>query len=247
MSAAPSQSDNYFPLCRPAIRDAGFPALNRTACAVRRAFPPFTMSSALSATSASRLTLLPDPRFKGIAPHLEDWLDTTGRHITAANFASLLDPLMRRMLADAFEDARAHEGLIWLLEPDGTQLTVAWQTGPATASAPGKSIPSGAGLQGLVLASQQPHCANGLCNDPNHDHQLDDMLGGVLCSEVIVPFYIARQLKGVVTALQHKPSPDAPDPEGFDPESLEEIELLSTSLGRLLDYRLLCQALDIEE
>ena len=205
------------------------------------------MSSAISASSGSRLTLLPDPRFKGIAPHLEEWIDTTGRHITAANFASLLDPLMRRMLADAFEDARAHEGLIWLLEPDGSQLTVAWQTGAATTAAPGTSVPAGAGLHGLVLASQQPHCANSLCTDPNHDHQLDAMLGGVICSEVIVPFYIARQLKGVVTALQLKPSLESPDPDGFDPESLEEIELLATSLGRLLDYRLLCQALDIEE
>jgi GAF domain-containing protein len=194
-----------------------------------------------------RLTLLPDPRLTSVAPLLEERLEMTGRHVTAENFSSLLDPLMRRMLADAFEDARAHEGLIWLLDSDASQLAVAWQTGPATSQWSGTRVPAGTGLHGLVLASQQPHCANRLYTNPDHDHTLDQRLGGILCAEVIVPFYIAHQLKGLVTALQTKPDADAPDPPGFDPESLEEIELLSTSLGRLLDYRLQCLALGIEE
>jgi len=205
------------------------------------------MSTPSPASGGERLTLLPDPRLTSLAPLLEERLETTGRHVVAENFASLLDPLMRRMLADAFEDARAHEGLIWLLEPDGKELTVAWQTGPATRDWPGTRIPAGERLPGLVLASQQPHCANHLYTNPQNDHELERRLGGLLCAVVIVPFYIARQLKGVVMALQTKPDATANDPSGFDPEALEEIELLSTSLGRLLDYRLLCLALGIEE
>ena len=204
-------------------------------------------TSSTPAAGGERLTLLPDPRLKNVAAPLEEWLEMSGRHVTAENFASLLDPLMRRMLADAFEDARAHEGLIWLLEPDGRTLAVAWQTGQGTREWLGTRLPSGSGLQGLVIASQQPHCANRIYTNPQHDPELDRRLGGILCAEIIVPFYIARQLKGVVTALQTKPDSTSSDPSGFDPESLEEIELLSTSLGRLLDYRLLCQALAIEE
>lgn len=206
-----------------------------------------SMSSISSAPAGERLTLLPDQRLKNVAAPLEEWLETSGRHVVAENFGSLLDPLMRRMLADAFEDARAHEGLIWLLEPDGKMLKVAWQTGQGTREWQGTSVPAGTGLQGLVLASQQPHCANKIYTNPQHDQELDRRLGGVLCAEVIVPFYIARQLKGVVTALQTKPDAAAEDPAGFDPEAMEEIELVATSLGRLLDYRLMCVALGMEE
>ncbi len=204
------------------------------------------MSTPPNEPAGERLTLLPDPRLTSVAPLLEERLEMTGRHVAAANFPSLLDSLMKRMLADAFEDAKAHEGLVWLLEPGGKELTVAWQTGPGTRGWPGTRMPAG-GLHGLVLASQQPHCANQLYLNPQHDRELDRRLGGVLCAEIIVPFYIARQLKGVVAALQTKPDDTAPDPPGFDPEALEEIELLSTSLGRLLDYRLLCLALGVEE
>ena len=136
---------------------------------------------------------------------------------------------------------------VFVVGPDGRELTLAWQTGPGTRDWPGTRLPAGSGLHGLVLASQQPHCANQLYLNPRHDRELDRRLGGVLCAEVIVPFYIARQLKGVVVALQTKPAADSPDPSGFDPEALEEIELLATSLGRLLDYRLLCLALGVDE
>ncbi len=205
------------------------------------------MSMHASTPPGERLTLLPDPQLTRLAPLLEERLETSGRHVTAANFASLLDSLMIRMMRDAFEDAQAHEGLVWLLEPDGQELALAWQTGDVTRDWSGMHLPPGAGLHGLVLASQQPHCANQLYLNPRHDREWDRRLGGVLCAEVMVPFYIARQLKGVVVALQTKPDDGAPDPPGFDPEALEEIELLSTSLGRLLDYRLLCLALGIEE
>jgi hypothetical protein len=179
---------------------------------------------------------------------LERRLEMTGRHIAAGNLGSLLDALMRRMLLDAFDDARAHEGLVWLLEPGARELTVAWQTGAATRNWTGSMrLPAGSGLQGLVLASQQAHCANQLYANPQHDRELDRRIGGILCAEIIVPLYIARQLKGLVVALQVKPDDAAEDPDGFDLQCLEEIELLAASFGRLLDYRLLCTALGIEE
>src|SRR5688572_16833746 len=106
------------------------------------------MSTTPIPPAGERLTLLPDPRLTSVAPLLEERLEMTGRHVTAANFASILDSLMRRMLTDAFEDAKAHEGLVWLLEPDGRELTVAWQTGPATRDWRGTRVPAGSGLHG---------------------------------------------------------------------------------------------------
>src|SRR5436190_17252403 len=112
------------------------------------------MSTPSNELPGERLTLLPDPQFSSVAPLLEQRLEMTGRHIAAGNLGSLLDSLMRRMLDDAFEDAKAHEGLVWLLEPDARELTVAWQTGAATRNWTGTMhLPAGTGLQGLVLAS----------------------------------------------------------------------------------------------
>lgn len=75
---------------------------------------------------------------------------------------------------------------------------------------------------------------------------MESEIGAVVCAEIIVPFYMARQFKGLVVALQLKSGPAAPDPGGFSPKSLEEIELMSTCLGRLLDYQLICTALGME-
>jgi GAF domain len=194
-----------------------------------------------------RLTFFPDPRVAELTAILEDRLLAAARQVTAERFASMLDPLFERMIVDAFGDTEAHEGIIMLLEKDETELAVAYQVGPASGPWLGARVPAGAGLRGMVLASQQPFCGNDLYNNPQHDRTLDERIGLVLCATVIVPFYFGRQLRGLIAAMQYKPADSAPDPKGFSPESLEKIELLSTGLGRLLDYRLFCAALGMEE
>jgi hypothetical protein len=195
----------------------------------------------------TRLTFFPDPRVTELAAILQDRLLAAARQVTAQRFASILDPLLVRMIADAFDDTKAHEGVIMLLGSDEKEFTVAHQVGPASGAWLGSRIAAGTGLRGMVLASQQPFCGNALYNNPQHDRTLDEKIGLVLCATVIVPFYFGRQLRGLIEAMQLKPDGSAPDPEGFSPKSLEEIELLSTNLGRLLDYRLFCAALGMEE
>jgi hypothetical protein len=195
---------------------------------------------------SQRLTLLPDPRLSAATSIVEERLESAGRQVTGENFASLVDSLMERTIADAFADARAHVGLILVLGPDGSELTVSWQTGGAGAGLRGQRLPAGKGRRGLVLASQQAFCGNQEGTDPLQDRSLEAEMGAVVSAEIIVPFYFARQLKGLVVALQMKPHKDAPDPEGFSRENLEEVELLSTSLGRLLDHHFICCALGLE-
>ncbi|MGI8603172.1 MAG: GAF domain-containing protein [Verrucomicrobiales bacterium] len=206
----------------------------------------FPRPAPLPPVAGERLTLLPDPRFTAAIPIIEERLEVTGRQVTGDNFASLLDSLMERMIADAFADARTHVGIILLLGDDARELTVAYQVGSVGADWRGRRIPAGQGRRGLVLASQQAFCGNHQQTDPLQDHSIEAEMGAVVSAEIIVPFYFARQLKGLVVALQMKPRPEAPDPDGFSREALEVIELLSTSLGRLLDYRLICSALGME-
>lgn len=184
-----------------------------------------------------------------------------GRQVTGENFGSLLDSLMERMITDAFLDVKADTGLILLRGPDGGELTVAHQFGGAGKNLRGLNLPAGTGRRGLVLASQQPFCGNDQEEDPLKPHSLAAALEKAVRAEIIVPFYLGRQFKGLIIALQTQPlspagspalstvpdlpgaSSGQPQPEGFCPRCLEEIELLSTSLGRLLDYQLICTAL----
>lgn len=206
-------------------------------------FPPSAARPTVSGTGP-RLVFLPDPRVTAAAPLLEERLEMAGRQITGENFGSLLDSLMERMIGDAFLDVKAHTGLILLRGPDGgAELTVAHQVGGAGQNLRGLTLPAGSGRRGLVLASQQAFCGNDQGEDPLRENSLAAALGVVVCAEIIVPLYLARQFKGLIVALQHKSAADQPDPEGFCPRCLEEMELLSTSLGRLVDYQLICTAL----
>ncbi|MES2709933.1 MAG: hypothetical protein V4726_25270 [Verrucomicrobiota bacterium] len=209
--------------------------------------------------AGARLTFLPDPRVSAAAPLLEERLEMAGRQVTGENFGSLLDSLMERMITDAFLDVKADTGLILLRGPDGNELAVAHQVGGAGKNLRGLNLPAGTGRRGLVLASQQPFCGNGQEEDALKPHSLAAALERAVRAEIIVPFYLGRQFKGLIIALQTQPPPPAgssstvldlpgassgrPEPEGFCPRCLEEIELLSTSLGRLLDYQLICTAL----
>ncbi|MDB6135200.1 MAG: hypothetical protein JWM59_3443 [Verrucomicrobiales bacterium] len=214
-----------------------------------------------------RLVFLPDPRVTSAAPLLEERLESAGRQVTAENFQSLLDSLMERLIADAFLDVKASTGLILLRSADGGELTVAHQIqagaeGGSIKPVCGHSLPAGTGRRGLVLASQQPFCGNDQGDDPLRENSLAMLLECVIHAEIIVPFYFARQFKGLIVALQTvdglsgqrgpgegtfagfgAPVPSPAAGEGFSPRCLEEMELMSTCLGRLLDYQLICSAL----
>lgn len=220
--------------------------------AVRSGRPPVGGSS-------PRLVFLPDPRVVAAAPVLEERLEMAGRQVTGENFASLLDSLMERMIADAYFDVKADTGLILLRDDSGAELTVAHQVGSPDKNVRGSKLPAGCGRRGLVLASQQAFCGNDQGEDPLTPGSLAALLGCRIQAEIIVPFYLARHFKGLIVALQSRPlgnPADLPElsnltdlsdptkqPPGFCPKCLEEMELLSTSLGRLLDYQLICSAL----
>lgn len=97
--------------------------------------------------AGERLTLLPDAKLAA-ALMLEQRLEVAGRQVTGANFASLLDSLLERMIADAFQDVRAQVGLILLKSSEGSELTVAYQAGSAGADWRGRKIPQGRGGAG---------------------------------------------------------------------------------------------------
>lgn len=198
-------------------------------------------------SNTTRLRWLPDPR---VAPHaqaIEERVAQFSTGIRAANFMEFLDPLMQRLVADCFRDARVHEGVIWMLDGEGTHLLCACQVGPASSRLLNFRLPLDTGLASMVLAMQQPFCENHLAANRQAPSRLEERLGVIMCSRILVPFFIAGKARGVVAAYQTKTAMEEPDPAGFEPDAVEEMSLLARLLGRLLDHKLLCAAIGLEE
>jgi hypothetical protein len=190
---------------------------------------------------------LPEPRVAGLAPAIEERISHFASLIRAANFVEFLDPLMTRMLAGSFRDAGAHEGMLWLLDSEKKHLDTAWQIGPQSARLLNLRLPLDSGVAGMVLAMQQPFCENNLGQNRAAASLLDEKLGVIVCSRVLVPFFLAGRMRGLVACYQTKPTEDAPDPPGFDPDAVEEMTLVARLLSRLMDHKLLCAATGVEE
>jgi len=67
------------------------------------------------------------------------------------------------------------------------------------------------------------------------------------CAMLAVPLAFGREMRGVISAVKLKaPDSTAPDPPGFSGEDLRFAELVTTTVGCLLDAKLLelCLGLD---
>lgn len=190
---------------------------------------------------------LPDPR---VAPHaqaIEERVGNFAAHIRPATFTEFLDPLMVRLFADCLRDAGAHEGVVWLTDREQKFLLCAYNQGPHSDRLNNLKVPVDAGLSGMILATQQPFCENNLSQNRAAASTLEERLGVIMCCRVLVPFFIAGKMRGVLAAYQFKNTLGCPEPGGFTPEAVEELNLLSRLLGRLLDHKLLCAAIGLEE
>lgn len=205
------------------------------------------MSSYADLGNTTSMRWLPDPR---VAPHaqaIEERVGNFASHIRPATFTEFLDPLMIRLAADCFRDAGAHEGVFWLADKEQKNLLCGYQQGPHSDRLNNFKVPVDSGLSGMILATQQPFCENNLSQNRAAASTLEERLGVIVCSRVLVPFFIAGKMRGVLAAYQFKPTLDSPEPPGFTPEAVEELNLLSRLFGRLLDHKLLCAAIGLEE
>ncbi len=198
-------------------------------------------------SNTTRIRWLPDPRVAAYAAAIEERVAQFSGHILAQNFMEFVDPLMQRMIADCFRDAAAHEGVIWMLDAEQKNLHCACQLGPASTKLANFVQALDTGISGMVLAMQQPFCENSLAANRASASTLEEKLGVIICSRILVPFLIAGKVRGIVACYQTKPSLDASDPSGFAEDAVEEMSLLARVLGRLFDYKLLCAATGVDE
>jgi len=192
----------------------------------------------------SSLNLLPEPAFAELKPLLNERLERIAASLRPEQFASLLDPVMRQVLEQGFALAGAHEGTLWLVDGAGEDLVPAFNNGPNAGRFVGQfRQPLREGLICMVFANEQPFIENQLDHNIKQSRMLDTHLGVQTYALIAVPFYFLQRCRGVVSCVQLK-SGERHDLAGFAPKHLDAVQLASSVVGRLLEYRLLSSAVD---
>lgn len=194
------------------------------------------------------MTVFPEERITALRPVIEAQLREVASRVGDAGFEEFFEAPLRALLVDAFNRVGAHEGSVWLLDEAREFLIPRFNSGPNAAKFVNtfrQSVRSG--MVGMVVATEQPICENGMCQHPSQDKALNDMLRLEACAMVAVPFYFLGELRGVISCVQLKAmgSPD-PDPPGFSPDALRTLQSTAGLLSRLVEHRLLALCLGLE-
>ncbi len=192
---------------------------------------------------AERFTVTPDPRLADLAPGLRERLALLGERVTPPALGTLLDPLMRAVLAAGFREAAADEGTVWLLDRGRSLLTPAYNSGPNAAALLAHTVPLGQGLISLVIAHEQPLMESRVSQNPGQHKAIDADLGVRTDAMIAVPLYFLRRCRGVLSCVKLRPAgaPPADAPAEFPPESLAVMQRLARTIELALDFHFLAR------
>jgi GAF domain-containing protein len=181
-------------------------------------------------------------------PVFAERLGKLGDTIHATQFAELLDPLLREVLADGFTRAGAHEGTVWLADAAEEHLEPAYNTGPQSAQLVGRfKQPLSAGLISMVFATEQPFLENAVSQNARQSKLLDTRLRVQTLALIAVPFHFLNACRGVISCVQlARPGPVSESPRGFRPEDLTRVQAAASLAAQLIEFRLLSRALAAE-
>ncbi len=200
-----------------------------------------------------------------LAARLVDLRDEWLARVLQNHPASLLDGMPARLLQSALHGIQADEGSVWLTPDGGGTLTPCWNNGPQASSFVGSfQMPAQQGLTGLAFTSGFASSESEVCFNQMQNRTLDDSLGVFTWAMLAVPLRLSGQTCGVITAvrliqraalpgLKNIPRSSADFPPGFAPppsfsvEDLAAMETTAAVLGRLIDHRLHCWLMRIEE
>lgn len=186
----------------------------------------------------------PDETLAEQAPLIEKAIDRAARNLSPGEFRSLIGAPGISILRSAKETVGAASITIWLADLELKHLVV-------THSDPEEQLvgweqPMTEGLISLTYASEQSLCENQVYLNADHSKKVDKKLGHVTTAMIATPFYIAGNLRGVISCVQLKDREEAEDPPGFSARNMNRIRRLSTVAERLVNYRLLTTLLGLE-
>jgi hypothetical protein len=200
--------------------------------------------------SSTRANFLPNQQFVQLRPILQDHLTKIANAITPSNFVSICDRVALQLLQNSFEQVRASEGSIWLLDSakhsEARNLVAAYNTGPNAKKIQGFKQPLNKGIVSLTLATEQAFVENNVYKNAKYSPILDRNVGRTTHAMIVVPLYFLNQVRGVISCVQlldvliekGKVIPIENPPSGFTPSDLGVIETTAAAMRNLIDYRL---------
>jgi hypothetical protein len=198
-------------------------------------------------TTSVRANFLPEQRFIPLRPALQEHLAKIGDAISPANFLSICDEMLLKVLTDTFQRISADEGSIWLLDEGKQHLVVAFNSGPNADKIVGFKQPLNKGIISLVVASERAFIESNVYKNSKYSADLDEKLHNTTYAMIAVPLYFLNQVRGVISCVQlfdvllqqGEPVPAGKTPPGFKPQHLVAIQTASAVIKDLIDYRLL--------
>ena len=176
---------------------------------------------------------------------IEQRLEECARRMQPEDMGALLGPTGRELVSLSVSALSAHSASIWLVDSEHTRLIVS-HVEPMNEQMFRREQPLDKGLVTLVLGSGQAVCENKVYANERHSKRTDMALGKITCSLMAVPMYAGGTLRGVVSCVKQKDTPDDPDPEGFSAPNLGRLKRLSAAIERILNYRMLVSILGLE-
>ena len=214
-------------------RIAGRPSIGYASARRKRANPNRTL-----------IVITPDPHLSEHAPAIEKALARAASAISPEDFRSLIGDPGQTTLRMVMESLAADSISVWIADVEEINLVVTHsEPDPAFV---GWSQPLTEGLTSLVYVSEQPLCENQVYLNARHSKRVDEAMNQVTTALIAVPFYFGGKVQGVISCVQLKADPGAPDPGGFTARGLNRVRRLSTVLERLVNYRLLTRILNLE-
>lgn len=188
--------------------------------------------------------IFPDSLLSEHSATIEKALAKAAAKIGPKEFGGLIGDAGMSVIRSGMDCLKADSMSIWLANLDQTHLVV-------THSEPDRDFigyeqPITEGLISLAFASEQCLCENQVYLNADHSKKADKAMSQITCALIAAPFYIAGELRGVISCVQLKDSVDDPDPPGFTARNMNRIRRLSTVMERLVNYRLLTTLLDLE-
>ena len=190
--------------------------------------------------AAVRLNIVPEPAFQALQARLAEQLAGWAGEIHAAEFAGLMDPLLREVFHRGVAEAGADEGTIWLADAPGRFLEPAYNTGPQPEKLVGRvRQPANQGLISMVFASEQPVLENAINRNPGHSPIVDEHLKMPTMAMIAVPLYFLAGCRGVVSAVQLGVAGGRSMTAGFRAADLASLQRAASVLTRLVDLQVL--------
>lgn len=196
--------------------------------------------------NANRLKFLSTPEFNqfgaDVESHIESWIQSSH----PSDIAGLLDDMCLAVFSRIFEMVGGSEGTLWLSNSDESKLVAVFNSGPHSDDIVGFEQPIGSGIISMVYSQQQPYCENEISAETGHDDTLDKQIHTFTRAMLVVPFYFAFGLRGVLSCVQLKEE-GLPEPSGFQSSDVELMVRGGNNVERLLNGKILSVVLGFDE